>query len=47
MPQQNRYNAVDEHDFVLAGYVTFFEPPLQQPPRSSNRFGATEWQLRF
>lgn len=29
MPKQNRYNAADEHDFVRAGYVVFFDPPLQ------------------
>lgn len=29
MPQQNRYNAADECDLVLAGYVTFVDPPLE------------------
>lgn len=29
MPQQTRYSAADEHDLVLAGYVTFFDPPLE------------------
>ncbi len=29
MPQQARYGAADEHDLVLAGYVTFFDPPLE------------------
>ncbi|HSB11164.1 MAG TPA: magnesium-translocating P-type ATPase [Blastocatellia bacterium] len=29
MPHQNRYTAADEHDLVLAGYVTFLDPPLE------------------
>lgn len=29
MPQQARYGAADEHDLELAGYVTFFDPPLE------------------
>ena len=29
MPQQARYGRTDEHDLVLAGYVTFFDPPLE------------------
>jgi len=29
MTHQGRYCATDEHDLVLAGYVTFFDPPLQ------------------
>ncbi|MFY9611466.1 MAG: magnesium-translocating P-type ATPase [Blastocatellia bacterium] len=29
MPHQTRYNAADEQDLVLAGYVTFFDPPLE------------------
>jgi Mg2+-importing ATPase len=29
MPQQARYDRTDEHDLVLAGYVTFFDPPLE------------------
>jgi len=29
MTHQSRYRAMDEHDLVLAGYVTFFDPPLQ------------------
>jgi P-type Mg2+ transporter len=29
MPKQNRYNAADEHDLVLAGYLTFLDPPLE------------------
>jgi Mg2+-importing ATPase len=29
MPQQARYCGTDEHDLVLAGYVTFFDPPLE------------------
>lgn len=29
MPQQTYYGAADEHDLVLAGYVTFFDPPLE------------------
>jgi len=28
MPGQDRYSAADEHGLVLAGYVTFFDPPL-------------------
>src|SRR6185295_13422670 len=29
MPEQDRYSAADEHGLVLAGYVTFFDPPLE------------------
>lgn len=29
MPEQPRYRATDEHHLVLAGYVTFFDPPLE------------------
>lgn len=29
MPHQSSYSAADEHDLVLAGYVTFFDPPLE------------------
>lgn len=29
MPQQASYDRTDEHDLVLAGYVTFFDPPLE------------------
>jgi Mg2+-importing ATPase len=29
MPHQNRYSTADEHDLVLSGYLTFFDPPLE------------------
>ena len=29
MPETDRYSASDEQDLVLAGYVTFFDPPLE------------------
>ena len=29
LSHQNRYSAADEHDLVLVGYLTFFDPPLE------------------